>query len=81
MKDQRLVHPLYSLDPSARALWFFGRAKTALRDRTFADADALVEPLTDLWDRVTSEALQSMFQNWIERSKWVIEHNGDCFIK
>jgi hypothetical protein len=48
-------------------LLVFGRAKTALLDRRFADADAVVEALTDLFHRVTFEELQSVFQNWIER--------------
>jgi hypothetical protein len=42
---------------------FFGSVKTALQNRRFADADALVEALTDLVDSVTFEELQSGFQN------------------
>jgi hypothetical protein len=44
-------------------------------------ADAMVRALTDLFDSVTLEELQSVFQNWIERLKSIITHNGECFIK
>jgi hypothetical protein len=32
-------------------------------------SDAMVGALTDLFDSVTFEELQSVFQNWIERLK------------
>jgi hypothetical protein len=40
----------------------------------------VLEELTDLFDTVTSEEFQSVFQNWIERLEWVIRHNGEYFI-
>ena len=67
MKIERLAHSPYSPDLSSFDVWFSGRAKTALQDRRFADPDAVVEALTDLFDSVTFEELQSVFQNWIER--------------
>jgi hypothetical protein len=47
-----------------------------LQNQRFADADAVIEALTDLFDSVTFEELQSVFQNWIGRWQWVIRHNG-----
>jgi hypothetical protein len=41
----------------------------------------MVRALTDLFDSVTFDELQSLFQNWIERLKSVIRHNGEYFIK
>jgi hypothetical protein len=55
--------------------------QAALQNRRFADVDTVVEALTDLLGSVTSEELQSVFQNWIERLKSVIRHNGEHFIK
>jgi hypothetical protein len=52
-----------------------------LRDRTFADADELLEALTDPFDGVTFEELQSVFQNWSERLEWAIGHKEEYFIK
>jgi hypothetical protein len=48
MKVDGLVHPPCSPDLSPCDFWFFGPAKTALLDRRFADADAVVEALTNL---------------------------------
>jgi histone-lysine N-methyltransferase SETMAR len=74
MKIERLAHPPYSPDLSPCHFSFFGPAKTALQNRTFW-------ALIDLFDSVTFEELQSVFQNWIERLKWVIRHTGEYFIK
>jgi hypothetical protein len=34
-------------------------------------ADAMVRSQTDLFDNVTFDELQSVFQNWIERLEWL----------
>jgi hypothetical protein len=38
-----------------------------LQNQSFVDADELLEALTDMFDSVTFEELQSVFQNWIKR--------------
>ena len=81
MKIERLVQPPYSPDLSPCDFWFFGRAKTALQNRRFANADEVIEALTNLWDSVTFEELHSVFLNWIERLEWVIRHSGEYFTK
>jgi histone-lysine N-methyltransferase SETMAR len=81
MKTERLAHPPYSPDLSPCDFWSSGRTKTALQNRRFTDADAVIEALTDLFSSVTFEELQNVFQNWIERLEWVIRHNGEYFIK
>jgi hypothetical protein len=67
MKIERLDHPSYSPDLELCDLWFFGWDTTALRNQAFPDADTVVEALTDLFDGVTFEELQTVVQNWIER--------------
>jgi hypothetical protein len=42
--------------------WFFGWVKTALQTRRYIDADVVVKGLTDLFDILTFEALQRVFQ-------------------
>jgi hypothetical protein len=80
MKSERLSHPPYSPDLSQRNFYFVGWTKTALQNRRSTDADAMVAALTDLFDNVTFDELQSVFQNWIERLKSVITHNGEYLI-
>jgi histone-lysine N-methyltransferase SETMAR len=81
LKLTRLPHPPYSPDISPCDFWFFGRAKGALQNRTFIDATALLEALTELWMTITLEELQSVFQNWIKRLDWVIQNGGKYFPK
>jgi hypothetical protein len=80
MKIKRLSHPFYSPDLGPCDFQFFGQAKTLLRNRRFADADMVVDGLINLWDNVTFEEFESMFQNWIEKLEWAIEDNRECFI-
>jgi hypothetical protein len=63
MKIERLANPVYSPELSQSDFSFFGSVKIALQNRRFADADAMVEALTDLFDRVTFQELRSGFQN------------------
>jgi hypothetical protein len=61
MKIERLADPAYSPELSQSDFCFFGSVKTAFQNRRFADA--VVEALGALFDRVTFEELWSGFQN------------------
>jgi hypothetical protein len=61
-----------------RVLWI---GEDSIAESEICCADAMVRALTDLFDSVTFDELQSVFQNWIERLKSVIRHNGEYFIK
>jgi hypothetical protein len=63
MKIESLADPVYSPEFSQSDFSFFGSVKTALQNRRFADADAVVEALTALVDRVTFDELRSGLQN------------------
>jgi hypothetical protein len=65
MDMKRLAHPPCSPVLTACDFWFFGLAKTVLLDRRFADADAdaLIEPLTNVSDSITFDELQSAAQD------------------
>jgi hypothetical protein len=63
MKIERLADPANSPELSQSDFCFFGSVKTALQNRRFADADAVVEALTALFDSITFEELWSGFQN------------------
>jgi hypothetical protein len=78
-KLQRLDHPAYSPHLSPFDFRFFGRAKTAIQTKSFKDPDELIEALTNLFDSITFEELQSVFHNWIRRMRWVIQKRGEYF--
>jgi histone-lysine N-methyltransferase SETMAR len=79
MKLQRLDHPAYSPDLSPCDFWFFGRAKTAMQNHSVQNPDKLIEALTNLFDSITCEELQSVFHNWIRRLRSVIENRSEYF--
>jgi hypothetical protein len=67
MKIERLIQSPYSPELSPCNFCFLGRAKDALLNQRFADADAVIEAFTNLFGSVTFEELQSLFRNSIER--------------
>jgi hypothetical protein len=50
-----------------------------LQNQSFVDAHERLEALTDLFDSVTVEELQSVFQNWMKRLDWAIKYDGEYF--
>jgi hypothetical protein len=63
MKIERLADPAYSPELSQSDFSSFGSVKIALQSRRVADADAVVETPTDLFESLTFEELWSGFQN------------------
>jgi hypothetical protein len=63
MKIERLADPAYSPELNQSDFFFFGSVKPALQNRRSADANAVVDALTDLCDTVTFEELRSGFPN------------------
>jgi hypothetical protein len=55
--------------------------KHSLKDREIQGVQALISALTDIWDDVTFEDVQTVFLDWMERSCWVINNNGEYYIK
>jgi hypothetical protein len=55
--------------------------KQAIKNREFHPVEEIVSAFHELWSRVISEVLQSVFFNWGERFEYVTEHNGEYYIK
>jgi hypothetical protein len=72
----RLPHPLYSPDLSPRDFWFFGRLKGIMKDQGFHPHDEIEEVITMVWNSLTFDEVQSVFHNWMNRLRWVIENGG-----
>jgi hypothetical protein len=60
-KMTRTPHPVYSTDLSPCDFWFFGYAKEQLKDRHITDESNPEDKLTDIWEHVSQDALQSFF--------------------
>jgi hypothetical protein len=80
-KMTRTPLPVYSPDLPPCDLWFFGYAKEQLKDQLITNESDLEDNLTDIWQHVRRDVLQSAFFEWMERLEWVIEHEGDYKIK
>jgi hypothetical protein len=76
LKMTRLPQPAYSLALSPCDFWLFESAKQVIQDEVFDNADQLMQRLHSIFDQVTSEGLQLVFHNWMERLSWVVEHDG-----
>jgi histone-lysine N-methyltransferase SETMAR len=76
----RVPHPAYSPDLSPSDFWFFGYAKEQMKDQVVEDEDDLEDKLTEVWEHVTEDVLQSVFYEWIARLEWVIAHGGEYYL-
>jgi histone-lysine N-methyltransferase SETMAR len=77
----RAPHPPYSPDLSPCNFWLFGMMKHCLKDREIHGVQALISALTDILSDLTFEDVQAFFLDWMERSSWVIDNNGEYYIK
>jgi hypothetical protein len=72
-----LPRPPYSPDLSPCDFWLFGMLKEILKDRKFHSHDEVKEAITMAWDDLTFDEVQSVFHNWMNRLRWVIENEGE----
>jgi hypothetical protein len=76
-----LPHPLYSADLSPCDFWFFGVLKGILKDREFHSHDEIEEAITIAWNDRTFDEVQSVFHNWMNRLRWVIENGIEYIVE
>jgi transposase len=77
----RAPHPPYSPDLSQCDFWLFGMMKHRLKDRDIQGVQALIGTLTDILDDLTFEDVQAVFLDWMERLSYLINNNGEYYIK
>jgi hypothetical protein len=51
--------------------------KEILKDREFHSHDEIEEAITMAWNGLTFDEVQSVFHNWMNRLRWVIENGGE----
>jgi hypothetical protein len=73
----RLQRPPYLPDLSPCDFWLFGMLKEILKDREFHSHDEIEEAITMDWSNLTFDDVQSVFQNWMNRLRWLIENGGE----
>jgi hypothetical protein len=51
--------------------------KGILKYREFYSHDEIEEAMTTAWNNLTFDEVQSIFHNWMNRFRWVIENRGE----
>jgi hypothetical protein len=69
-------HPPYSPDLAPSDFWRFGRIKTGLAGRSFAEPEELLEGAREILEGIPAAELRAVFKGWVDRVRWVIAQNG-----
>jgi hypothetical protein len=72
----RILHSPYSSDLALSDFWLFGRIKTALAGAKFDGPEKLVNAITEFLNTISVEELRAVFDEWVERVRWVPENEG-----
>jgi hypothetical protein len=81
LKIFKAFHPSYSPDINACDFWMFGDFKGKLKERHLQSPEEIITAFQELWDSITFEELQMLFESWRNRLRWTIEDDGECFRK
>jgi hypothetical protein len=72
----RILHPPYSPDLAPSDFWLFGCSKTALAGAKFDEPEQLLNAITEFLNTISAEELRAVFDEWVERVRWVTENEG-----
>jgi hypothetical protein len=72
-----IAAPTQSPDLSPCDFWVFGMLKGILKDREFHSHDEIEEAITMAWNDLTFHEVQSVFHNWMNQLRWVIENGAE----
>jgi histone-lysine N-methyltransferase SETMAR len=73
---KKLPHPPYSPDISSWDFCLFGKVKGALIGQDIPDEISLLDAVTEILNRISTDELQRVFRSWIERVENVITAEG-----
>jgi hypothetical protein len=74
----RFLRQSYSPYLSLCDFWVFGMLKGILKNWEFHSHDEIEEAITVTWNDLTFNEAQSVFYNWMNQFRWVIENGGEC---
>ena len=69
----------YSPDMAPCDFWLFPKLKIPLKGKRFESREDIMRNATDLLNMVPQEAFQKCFQQWQDRWKKCVHHQGDYF--
>jgi hypothetical protein len=77
---ERAPYPPYSPDINPCDFWLFGILKHNMKDQEFQNQQAILNAIAKIWDDLTFEDIQGVFQEWMERLTWVIGNNREYYL-
>jgi hypothetical protein len=77
----RWDHPPYSPDIAPSDFWFFGWSKREMKGQAFSGREVVKTFLLEIWVKMDSGQLFSVFNEWMKRFEYVIESGGDSYTK
>lgn len=78
---KRPPQPPYSPDVAPSDFYLFGYLDEKLKGHSFNAPEELFEAIIEILDSISTEKRKEVFDHWIDRCKWIINHNGDYYIK
>jgi hypothetical protein len=81
MKILRALDPPDSPGISPCDFWTVGDFKGNLNDRDLQGPEEILTAFQELWDKITFEELQIVFESWRDRLRGTLEHDGEHFRK
>jgi histone-lysine N-methyltransferase SETMAR len=77
----RWGNPPYSPDIAFSDFWFFGWSKRGMKGQAFSSSEAVKTFVLEMWGRMDSGPLFSLFNEWMMRLEYVIESGGEYYTK
>jgi histone-lysine N-methyltransferase SETMAR len=81
IRPTRWDHPIYSPDIAPSDFWFFGWSKKEMTGQAFSRREAVKTFLLQMWARMDSGQLFSIFDEWMKRLEYVIESGGEYYVQ
>jgi hypothetical protein len=75
----RVLYPLDNLDLTPSDFWIFGHMKVSLAGKSFSRPEELLDCINAFLEEIHGAELTVVFHEWIERLKWVLDHDGDYY--
>ena len=78
---KRAPHSVNRPDVAPSDFFLFGFLEEKLKGKSFADVEELKETLLEILGSISIETREKVFNHWIERCNWIIDHDGAYFHK
>lgn len=75
----RAPHPPFSPDLAPSDFFLFGYLKNKLENEYMDDIDTLLNQVSKILYDIPIEMLKAVYESWMKRCEWVINHDGNYY--